>query len=627
MNDLGNATIIPIKFESLSETTKENAYEITPERNQMILDYVLPRIRSEFTNRSHRAVRFGYVDRTVMGWQKLSDEDTNRLNKEVSTGQPQGISAVLPITDTQVEETAAFFTEIFCPASGNFYSNQGKPDQVSSISKLAAKMEGDMKRNSYYSTVSRTMRTLLKYNFGGFDLAWQDANDSKIGADKMGGNILRHLDVYNLFYDSSIKDVTKLRTEGEWYAQAFLKNRLWLLRGAKEGRFSQIDAVMKARGDNIGFTGMFYRHPPLAAGINEVGTDTATSNDTTMDWDGYMPQSTEPLTYVNGHEVIEMTLWLNPNQFEFRQDGKDDLLLYRITIADQKFVIQIQELEQAVELPIFLDQLRKDEMLLAQKSYVESIRPLQRHISFMANIAIAVERGNTYGLKAIDPSMFNKEDFRPGETSGIVVSKVAGRDVRSGIMPLNTDTDTSRQYNAIASLIGLMKEMFPSQGLPAQVAGIDRAVTSQVAAVMISAVRRLHRLVRELDSTLFNPMRVACYRNYIDFDPEARDFTGITEKDVANLLNSGLGQLNREVAAAAIERLLFTLIQNPNSAAGFDLPGLFKYWSQMLNTGTDLSQYVTPQAGAGQQSAIEPIDPNNPQNQGVGAGQPGGVAA
>jgi len=594
------------------------------DQNKKLVDYIVSRVQSDVSNRNTRIQRYARADRMVAGYQRLSEEDTIRQGREDKTGQPQGIAIVMPVADMHVEETAAFFTEIFAPASGSFYSNQGDDNQVGQIQELATLMENDYKLDGYYDSVASVMRTLLKYNVGGFELTWLDADDEAVGSDKIGGNRAAPVDMYNLFYDPSIIDVKTLGKEGEWYATISQKSRLWLIRGSREGTLSQVDKVIESRtGTNEPmYQADFYKRPADVAGLNSSGRDdgTAPGGGAAVDWDSFgLGLAGEKGSNIEGHEVIDCKIWLIPNQFELKENTSEgeDLALYRVRIADGKYIISIDEIDDMTELPIYMAFLRADEMQEAQKSYAEALRGFQRHISFMANTAIAAERGNTYGQKAVDPSMFDIEGFKSGETAGVIASKQPGRDVRSGIMRLDLAQDTNPLYSAIASMIGFMKEFYPNQGIPAQVAGMERAITSQVAAVLIGAVRRLHVLVRRLDSSMMNPLRVASFRNYVKYHPDASKFSSLTEKDVARLLNSGLGQLNREVAAAAIERLLFTLIQNPASAAGFDLPKLFRIWSQMLNTGQDLGKMVSPQAAAGSQSAQEPVDPNTaPQTQG-----------
>lgn len=624
----GSTNITQIDTKDLSQGDYEISSKTMPGKdnvtlNDGLLQYIMPRLDSDQSLLLSRRRRYASIDRVISAQQTLSPTDSKRLEKEESTGTPQGIAATYPIADMYVEETTAFLTEVFAPASGDFYSNQGTAEELGQSKKLGDLMEADAKKGGYYAEVAGGMRSLLKYNFGGFWVEWQDGDKDQVAYDALDGNLFRKIDPYNFSYDPSILDVAKIRTKGEWVAEFEVVNQLALYREADSGELFEIERVFEANANQteFGTVANYYRYPPTVARVNENGTDNKTRQGMDggngvltgedIDWGAFgasLPADSK--LRIAGYERIIVYIWLKPSQFFDEAEDNNKMTLYKVTIIDRNFICGLKEVKDAVELPVYTAFCRGDEMMQAQRSYAEALKSFQRHISFMGNIAVAIERGNTYGLKAIDPDMFNKEDFKSGETSGLLVSKTPGRDVRAGIMKLDIATDTTQQYAAITAMFGMLEKMFPNQGLPSQVAGIDRAVQSQVAAVLVGAVRRLHLMVRRLDALIMNPARIASYRNYATYSDEARNFSQLTEKAVARLLNSGLGQLNREVAAAAVERILFTLIQNPNSAAQFDLPGLFKYWSLLLNTGVDLSQFVAPTGGPGLQGAVEPTDPN-----------------
>ena len=616
-----------IEFETDPIPTSD--IDIDDKLNDRLLKYCLPRLESDRSNRSTRIIRFAAIDKMKSTWQKLSPDDSIRAAREEATGMQQGIAGTLPIVDTHVEDTVAFFSEIYFPSTTIFYSNQGGPDKVDQITKLARVLEADTKVDGFYATGASAIRSLVKYNMGGFWLRWVDGGEEAIGEDRISGNRNTQIDVYNLMWDPAISDVNLIRKEGEWAAQVYHKNRLYILRGAESGRFSRVKELLDERdkqGTTASFESTFYKLPPSAVGLSYSGLDERSSQNgqQAVDWDSYGLGLRETAkTKINGFEIVRLFIWLSPDQLEISESEK--LTLYEIVIADSCQVIECKEYKDAVELPCYISYFRMDEMGQAMRSFAESMQMFQRHVSFMANTAIATERGNSFGLRVYDPSAIEGDKLVSGQTSGWIATKTPGRDVRSIVANLNLEQDTNRHYAAIASLLALMKELFPSQGLPAQVAGIDRATNNQVAAVMIGAVRRLHTWVKSLDAVLFGPWRQGSYRNYVNFSPDSKDFQSLTEKDVASLLNSGLAQLNREVAAAAIERILFTLIQNPESAAQFDLVGLFKYWSMMLNNGIDLSQFVSAAGGAGQQGAQPIADPNAPPTPEVAPG--GGAMA
>src|SRR5690606_5524695 len=93
-------------------------------------------------------------------------------------------------------------------------------------------------------------------------------------------------------------------------------------------------------------------------------------------------------------------------------------------------------------------------------------------------------------------------------------------------------------------------------------------------------------------------------------------FSGMTRSDIASMIGSGLAQLNREMAAQAMQQLLFAIIQNPRSAEQYDVIGLMNYWSRLMNLDTDLRhsqiQQPTPAAGAAPAPGAAPMPAAGP---------------
>lgn len=592
--------------------------DLDDEQNQQILQYCKSRLENERQRRTRRVSRYAQIDRAVSTWQRLTDEDRIRLANEDSTGRQQAIAMNLPVIDSYIDDSVSFYTEIYAPPSGNFYSGQGEKEEVAQIAKLADMLNHDTMLGDYYTNVSSTMRALEKYNVGGFIVRWSDGDPESYGYEAMPGNRIDTIDMYNAFWDSQLEDVRKISKYGEWFAHAMLRNRLWILRGAVSGHLRGMDKVLAPnKNNNESNKASFYRYPPVSAGLGADGSDGTSADKNVVNWDSFgMGLRTDSAVDVEGFEVVEMFIWMNPNQFNLGEPGPDRLALYRVIIVDMQVVAHISELEDAKELPVYLSYLRVDDTLNANRSQGELLRPFQRFISFLANIIVATERGNTYGLRVFDPKMVDVQNMKNGETTGWLASKQPGRDVRTGIATVNTETDTSNLVRSLSVVQDLIRQFFPTQALPAQIAGMDRAVQSQVAATMQGALKRMQKSVREIDSNLMNPVRIACFRNYVTRAKES--FDGIGEKEVAEMLNSGLGQLNREVSASAIRELLFALIQNPEASAQFDIPGMFTLWSQMLNIGTDLGQMVSKQAQAGQQGAQAVPESPQPDEGAVG---------
>ena len=365
----------------------------------------------------------------------------------------------------------------------------------------------------------------------------------------------------------------------------------------------------------------FFKYAPSFVGLSEDGEDDRSGDRHLqgVDWESYGASLASDKTVpIQGFELIEMYCWLSPEEFgldvsageqtaEADSTGLDkdgnSYSLWRFLIADTSQIVlaeKVSSQSESEEIPHYFAFYTQDDMKGSQRSNMEMMRPFQRLISFLFNIIVAGARKNIWGLKGYDPQMFDLSTIQQGDVAGNIPSKVPGRDVRSGLMTLDSTTGTERVFEMLGAVREIMQSLYPSQALPAQIAGIDRAVKNQVSAVMQGVVRRLHMTARLLDDDLLGPMRMQAYRNLAAFDSDGLD--GLTEEEVGKLLTGGMGQLNKEVLVADLRELIFALMQNPQSAAQFDLPGLFTQLSHFMNSPVDLGEFVTqaaPQAAPG----------------------------
>lgn len=608
-------TELYLDLESIDELPDDSEVILTDEQHDALLQYLLKRLDAEAANRSRRLRRYARVDQMISTWQKLNAADSRREQKEESDGKLQAIPMNIPIAQAHVDDAVAFYAEVFAPVGGNFYANPGKREQSEPMKELIRIMQADMQQSQYYANICKTMRAANKYNFCGFHVYWQRGINDAVGAAAQSGNRVEALDVYNLMWDSTVADVSKFHLKGEWAARFEQVNRLWLYREKIKGNTMRIEQALECSETengilpNTGGKAKYFKHPPAVTNIEADGSDSrsAEGDVNAVDWESYnLGLESDNHAPIAGHEVIRMYCWVNPKQLNLELGADDSLELWEFTIVDAKWVIRAEKQEGATEIPIYLARLNQDEMEEAARSIAEHLRPFQRFVSFLMNTHVEGVRGNLWGMKAVDPSMFDTDGISRGEVAGILKSKKPGADVRTGFMNLKTELDTRTNIADAGNILDLMKQFFPNQALPAQVAGMDRAVSNQVTAVMQGAMRKLHMIVRLMDSVLMQPVRTAQYRNIATNDKDKSKLRGITEEEVAALLNSGLGQIGREASAESLRTLIFALIQNPDSAAGYDIPGLFTLWSSLLNIGTDLGEFVLPPPAPAQNQG----DPN-----------------
>jgi hypothetical protein len=573
----------------------------------------------------------------ISTWQKLTPEDSQREIVEDNTGKNQALPMNLPILAAHLDDTCAFYGEVFSSHSRDFYTVP--PKILSEPTKaLAEKMNKDTKSRKYYKELVSGLRSLIKYNLGGYAVRWEEGGGQGELAEP--GNRIESIDMYNYLWDTTVLDPSKIPTEAEWAARATTKNRMWLERGQLNGRLENVEKVLYPDSNTLaereraypsnapvvnGSMGRYYKQPPTYVGLSMDATDDHTAAGLSApNWESYgLSLDSEGTTPIPGIEVVEMYCWLNPDQFGLMtptQSGTPDpsqlgvdangesYSLWRFTIVGSCEICKAEPVNgisgSQPEIPHYLGFMSVDDMKEAQRSVMELLKPFQRFSSFLFNIFVAGARKNIWGLKGYDPTMFDITKIKQGDVAGFLASMQPGRDVRTGLMTLDSSTGTDKTMEMLDGVMNVTQKLFPSQSLPSQVAGIDRAVKNQVAAVMQGAVRRLSMIAKIMDSDIMGPMRLQCYRNLSVNDSEG--LQGLKEEDVAKVLGSGLNQLNRESVASEVKEMIYAVIQNPEASQTYDVAGLMNYWSQMMDAPSDLGEFVKTPPPAAAAGAIGP---------------------
>lgn len=567
--------------------------------HEALLEYLTSRLQSDQTTRAARLERQARIDKMVSTWQKLSEADSVRAAENQATGKGVAININLPLVTTHLDDMVSFYAGIYSPASGSFYQipEVGLEDVAQG---LVDKLNTDAEKSRYYSTLIKTMRALLKYNYSGLHLQFGDESLLDWSYQPEGMNHGEYLDMYNVLWDPLVSDPALVRLEAEWAAKVEVKNRMWLIRRERSGLFAGVKHALPESLSN-GNHAKFYRNPPAQAGVT---SGDATTGSDEIDWSGYgaaLAGDAEPL--IVGHEVVTMYCWLNPAQFKLdntkkgnrEQQLQANYSLWKFVIVDQKRIVHAEPVDSnpdlglPVEIPFYMGRQMLDDLGVEQRSTAELMGPFQTYSSFLLNADIAATRGGIFGIRVYDGTAVDMSGVPTGAVVADIPTKAPGRDVRSIIQQINGQLDTNMTQK-LGQIMQMLKEFFPAQAMPAQIAGIDRAVTNQVSAVMQGMVRRLHTTVHVIDNDMLGPYAHACYRNLVRAQT---DGIGQIDDDLARkILSTGLAQLQRESIEAAMRQVLFAVIQNPETAQNVDVMSLFQYWASLLNSAISVKKFV-----------------------------------
>lgn len=625
---------------ALPQAAVHGTHPFKHEKNhQKLLEYLQQRLLLGKATRNKIVERLAKIDKNVAGWQRLSHEDKKRAEKKDQDGTAQAINMNLPLAYVHLDDMMTYFAQTFAPNRGMFYQT-GKPDEVDQASQIVTVMNNNAIYAGYFRETLLGIYSLLKYNTGGFHVYWSRdegptlVKDNK-GNDKLDmqlkwqGNRMEAIDLYNFLRDPSVHP-TRLHIDGEFAAKVTMRSYFWLQNKASQGAYYNCDRALAE------FSGssqcVYYRNPPV-----EAQMDSDESGGT--NWKAVLSESAT--IDVNGFELAEIHIRLNPTEFGLLPPGGDSAArsryeIWRFTVLNDKYIIDATYMNNIHgHLPFFLGLLNDDLMGSSQKSTAEILQPLQDFASFLLNTHIQASRKNIWGLVAYDPSAIDLKQIPEGEVSARVPLKPAaqGRNINEFIWEHGSTLETKQTLQDLEAVMGIIDQFFPTQSLPSQIASIDRAVDSQVAAVQQGANRRQQKAARLLDDSVFRMVRNAMYYNIIQYLSDGSEvadfFTGKTVKiDLAALRNTdlpfvigqGLKAIDRQAAAGMLQQIIFALIQAPQASQGIDLLGLIDYWTSMIDIDVDMSQFeapVPPPEGQAAQVGPDgnPISPaTNPQS-------------
>lgn len=586
-----------------------------PQNHDKLLMYLKARLRQGAERRDAELDRLVRIDKNVAGWMKLSEEDRKRLHKKDETGLPQATLINLPLSFVHLDDMMTYFAQTFSPTRGMFY-HTGKPEEVGSAAQIVTIMNNHAIYAGYYRELLQGVYSLLKYNTGGFQVYWSQDQGPDLAIDADGkkslvtklrwqGNRMESIDKYNFLYDPHVHP-TKIHCDGEFAATIKMKSYFWLQNAAANGAYYNCEDALTGATDSA--ITKYYRNPPQEAMMDQDQSTGGTRTDWRSILGGYRSGSMQ-----GGFELAEIHIKLDPTDFGLvggtaaQQNARSRYEMWRFTVLNDKYIIDATYMNNVHGyLPFFLGVLNDDLMGTSQKSNAEILQPLQDFASFLLNTHILGNRKNLWGHTYYDPSMFDLKSIPEGEVAARVPMKpeAQGRDIRTGLSTPSNAIDTKQTMGDLSGVIDIINQFFPTQSLPSQIANIDRAVDSQVAAVQQGANRRQQKSARLLDDSVFRNVRYAMYYNLIQYQPDGEDiqdfYSGkqvtidlgaLKNTDLPFIIGQGLKAIDRQAAAHALQQIIFALIQAPQAAQRIDLLGLMDYWTSMIDIDLDMTKF------------------------------------
>jgi hypothetical protein len=321
-------------------------------------------------------------------------------------------SLIVPIISPQVDSRVAYLAKLFLSGSPIFpvgTSPEGA-DVIAQYNTLLSKFSTDYqwKRN-----LMLAFKDGVKYNLMAVEANWTSRNvqtatneiadGTLLGAKETeAGFQLKHLDLYNTFYDLSIAPA-KVSQYGDYagYTEVLTSTRLTSLLQSLPS-----ESAWKHREKEIwagaGTTAHAYYVYPR---VNHV-----TQNE--QDWDTLLSEADTFRKTSKNIEVTTVYIRLVPSEYGLIAPDPNTVQIFKFIIINGKYVVYAEPRSSFHQyLPIVFGQPNEDNLGAQAKSLVEELEDLQTMASSLWNMEIISNNRTVQDRFLYDPSMIDKKDI------------------------------------------------------------------------------------------------------------------------------------------------------------------------------------------------------------------------
>lgn len=592
------------------------------------LNFVMPRLHNASELRDERCVRLIDVDKQVYGWLRLSKEDQKRKQEMEDTGHPFALKQHMPLTLLQLEDRISYYSGIFAPNNGMF-QHVGNPNEQQAGQKLLKLMNQHAQHAGYYKHLMRCILDLHKYQMGGLITEWD--SDAGYSIQRVNGEIdmqpdiiwqgnrVQAVDFYNAFWPDGIH-IGEIDLKAEFFGHVELTNYHEIQRKGASGEWLNVeDALATFKSKNkyqkvqmptsMGYKMNYYRFPPeeLHLGNDELSKRQGPWSFMSETGDHDLVTSKAGGLY----ELMKVWIWLNPYEHNLVPKNADNrrtrnrLELWKLEIIDGRWLVRATHVTNAhARIPVATGSLAIDSLEEWQRSTSEVMRPLQDFMSFLFNTHIDGTRESIWGLTIFNPEIVDMNQLPKGEVAGNIPSKPTAQDVdlSRAVYNVPRNRNTEDAFAGFQAVLSLMQQLMPNQAAPAQIAGIDRAVDRQIAAVIQGGNRPLQMKARLIDESILQKWRMIMFLNILQFQPDvdlvnereevesisAEDFDGL---GLEYIIGQGLKAIDKQLVAQEFQRIIQAVLQSQEAAQQTNVMALIQAWSNYLDIEVDLTQF------------------------------------
>lgn len=525
----------------------------------------------------------------------------------------------VPVVMPQVEAAVTYQTSVFLTGVPIFGVVSG-PQNMDAALQMETAIDDQATKGQWVSQFQKGFRDGFKYNLGALEVCWgrkvtpafeTDLEFSAVqGKPKeviWEGNIVKHLDMYNTFWDKSVKpcDVYK---KGEFAGYNELKSRIELKTFINELPDKMIDNITKAFESGAGFVGTsdqgYGFYIPQINPNALVNTEIQRYGTNWMTWAG-IAGAEQKIQYKDNYVVTTLYAKILPADFGLKVPAPNTPQVWKFIFVNNQVLIYAERQTNAHGyLPILFIQPNDDGLGYQTKALAANVMPIQDITSALWNGVIAARRRAISDRVLYDPSRITQAHIDSDNPSAKIPVRPAayGKNVAEAVYAFPFRDDQSSASLQETGVLMQMADKISGQNPVRQGQFVKGNKTrAEFNSVMGNANGRDQVVSLLLEDQLFTPLKEILKINILQYQGGVSLYNRakkqvitidpvLLRKSVLEFkISDGLTPSAKLIGADVLQTAFQVIGSSPQINQQYNIGPLFSY---LIKTqGTDISEF------------------------------------
>ena len=505
-----------------------------------------------------------------------------------------------PVIQPLTEVAASFYTATFL-SGYPIFAGVGPKEYEAQTNMLTAKIENDQVTFGWVSQLQKTIKSGLKYNVGAALIDWaklqtyeviQDdsiQNKTKREDTLYEGNQIRHLDIYNSWWDPRHAPC-EVHEKGEFTCYVEKKNKPEFKAYVNSLGKAVIQRNLKAATENQQ-ANLEYIEPEIR------GKQKTNSESWASFFNAPQPDGAK-FKYQHSYECVHYYARIIPDEFGMDVPGKNTPQIWHFVLINNQTLLYAERMSNAHNfLPILFMQPKDDGLGTEVSSFAEMLMPAQANISSLRNARLAALRRSIADRAIFNPTMIDPKHLQSDNPAHKIPVRNAlpGSNLNAAYMPIPFRDDTFATINqeiqgatmAAESSVGINKAQ---QGNFVK----GNKTLEEFNTIMDNSAARLQSDAIAMEDQFFRPLKLIIKLNILQFGQnetlyqrESNQEVEVNPEEIRKAtvdigLSDGLISVAKMMNTQAWNMAFQFLSSNPNLSADYKSGELFAYLMQLM---------------------------------------------